>query len=81
MFNEQGFLVRPAPTQQELDTLAQQIDMLNQGAGVGLHQLRVFYPGVGWSIIRQRVDALIAAGRLTRSQSGRSEVFIPVEVA
>ena len=80
MLNAEGFLVRAAPTQEQLDLLYQQMTMLDQGAGVGLHQLRVFYAGIGWSIIRQRIDALVAAERLTRAHVGRSEVFNIVAV-
>lgn len=36
-----------------------------QRKGVGLHQLRVFYPGIGWNVIRAHLKVLEDAGRVT----------------
>lgn len=36
-----------------------------QQRGVGLHQIRVFYPGIGWNVIRRHLKELEDAGRVT----------------
>jgi hypothetical protein len=36
-----------------------------QRKGVGLHQLRVFYPGIGWNVILKHLKVLEEAGRMT----------------
>jgi hypothetical protein len=60
--------VLPEPTTAELDLLVQQLAMIDpNGEGVPMSRLRVFYPKLGWGHLQKRLEALQAAGRITRA--------------
>jgi hypothetical protein len=65
-FDDQGNPVYPDWTSDELDTLAQQIQMLDPDKeGIPMNRLRVFYPKLGWNDIQKGLSQLEAAGRLS----------------
>ena len=56
----------PATLSPEAATMLTQFKALDPNRqGVGLHQIRVFYPGIGWNVINRHVRELESAGILS----------------
>lgn len=58
-------LVTPTPTAAELDEFLAKCKMLDDADGFGLNELRVFYKKDGWNILTARMNALVAAGKIS----------------